>query len=83
MGKIDNAEVRRERGKTEWTETLIHFVDGSAVMVSENVINEFPYMAGDVGFLQLDSDEGRIAVNLDNVTYMRLVDVEVADDDEE
>lgn len=59
-------------------ETLIHLVDGSVVKVKENVINMFPCMSGDVGFLQLNNR--RVAVNLDNVTYMSVTDVEVADD---
>ena len=70
MDKSDNAEMSCKR-----VVTRIHFVDGSIVAVKGSVINRFPYMSGDVGFLQL---EGRTVVNLNNVKYM-----EVANDDEE
>ena len=64
--------------------TKIRFVDGSGVYVSGDVTKEFPCMSGNVGFLQLyDNDGFRIAVNLDSVTYMRVIGEKVANDDEE
>lgn len=68
MGKSDNgAKVSRE----QLTRTFIHLVDGRVLKVKGNVINEFPCMSGGVGFLQLNNR--RVAVNLDNVTYMEVI----------
>lgn len=84
MDKSDNAEVRRAYRRAKLPKTLIRFVDGSGVYVSGDVTKEFPRMSGNVGFLQLyDNDGFRIAVNLDSVTYMRVIGEKVANDDEE
>lgn len=88
MDKSDNAEVcraevLRAHRRARLPKTLIRFVDGSCVDVSGDVTKRFPHMSGNVGFLQLhDIDDVRIVVNLDSVTYMRVIGEKVANDDE-
>lgn len=64
-GKLD-ALVNSNKPKET---TTIHFVGGGTVVADGNVIERFQMMAGNVGFLAFT---GRVAVNLNNVTYMEV-----------
>lgn len=58
--------------------TRIHLADGNTVVARENVIEALPNIAGNLRFIGFDGPSGSVAVNMNNITYM-----EVIDDDEE
>ena len=51
--------------------TKIHFVDGSKVTVDENFIDELNKMKS---VTQFQSFNNKVIVNMNNVTYMEVVD---------
>lgn len=68
MADYDRFDALTNSKKPKET-TTIHFVGGGTVVADGNVIERFPMMAGNVGFLAFT---GRVAVNLNNVTYMEV-----------